>query len=129
MRRALSHFLLLVAVVLAAATLALAQDDLTRIDSQGFKAKQRPPAPFAHDRHNEAARLDESCGLCHHVYKDGKRAEDEDSIGQACADCHGLEDTGRAPGLMRAYHGLCAPCHREKKAGPVTCGACHPKRS
>jgi hypothetical protein len=128
-KKALAFSLLLMAAVLAAAFWTFAQDDLTRIDSGAFTSKQRPPVPFAHDKHNEAAGLSESCNLCHHVYRDGKRVQDEDSIGQACADCHALKNKGRVPGLMRAYHGLCTPCHRERKAGPITCGACHPKRS
>jgi len=130
MKRKALFILLLSAVMLLAAALAVpGQDDLTRLESDAFKSRQRPPVPFAHDSHNQAAGLSEACDLCHHVYRDGKRVEDENSLGQSCGDCHALHEKGRVPGLMRAYHGLCTSCHRQSGSGPVTCGDCHPRRS
>jgi hypothetical protein len=45
-----------------------------------------------------------------------------------CSDCHHRETGFPTRPLMKAYHDLCKSCHLENKAGPVTCGECHPWR-
>ena len=66
---------------------AFSQEDMEVIDNEGFTKKQRPPAVFRHDEHNEKAEI-EDCSECHHIYEDGKKLEDESSEDQSCADCH-----------------------------------------
>ena len=105
---------------------AHSQEDVSVVEDGGFRHRERPPAIFLHDNHNEQAGI-EDCAVCHHVYKNGMVLSGESSEGQECSECHGLTDRGNAMPLMKAYHGLCKSCHREKKAGPVTCGECHPK--
>jgi len=100
---------------------ALSQEDMTHVPTTGFKTTTRPAARFAHDAHNEKAKLD-NCSVCHHGEKDGKRDPSGDSTGTPCADCH--TKPGRTP-LMRAFHKQCMGCHLEQKKGPVTCGDCH----
>jgi hypothetical protein len=112
------------ALMLAAAH---SQENMVFVKSDAFTSHQRPNAVFRHDSHNEKAAI-ENCGECHHVYEDGKLAEDETSEDKRCSDCHGLEDSGRQPGLMKAFHLNCKGCHQEKKKGPVMCGECHVRR-
>jgi hypothetical protein len=106
---------------------AYSQEDIAILKDNAFKDSQRPPAVFVHDEHNEKAELDE-CNVCHHVYEAGKKVEDDSSEGQGCSDCHSVEGGSPTRPLMKAYHNMCKSCHRENKAGPVTCGECHPKR-
>ncbi|MGB5985535.1 MAG: cytochrome c3 family protein [Desulfobacterales bacterium] len=116
---------LLVIVGLAAG--AWCQDEMEVVASGMFDSSRRPAPAFPHDSHNEAAEI-EACNVCHHVYNDdGTLAADESSEDQACADCHEMNDAGRRPGLMKAYHLNCKGCHQEKAAGPVSCGECHVK--
>lgn len=104
---------------------AYSQDDIVKLDDPAFEGGQRTPAVFMHDDHNDKAEIYD-CAVCHHVYdKDGKRVEDEDSVGQSCSDCHALESKGNTPGLMLAYHKQCKTCHEEQAKGPVACGECH----
>jgi hypothetical protein len=103
---------------------AWSQEDMQMVSSESFIKAQRPAAVFPHDAHNEKAKI-ENCNQCHHVYEDGKLVEDESSEDRRCADCHGLEDAGRQPGLMKAFHLNCKGCHQTKKKGPVMCGECH----
>ena len=104
---------------------AYSQEEMVVISADGFDSSQRPAAVFRHDEHNEAAEI-EACSECHHVYDDdGKLVEDESSEDQSCADCHEMQDIGRKPGLMKAFHTHCKSCHREKKKGPLMCGQCH----
>ena len=104
--------------------MASSQEDMTAIDNQVFENPKRPPAVFEHDQHNELAAIEE-CNVCHHLYEDGKLIEDESSEDQRCADCHEMQDVGRKPGLVEAFHTNCKSCHREKKKGPLMCGQCH----
>jgi hypothetical protein len=104
-----------------------AQEDMKAVSSDAFSSPQRPAALFAHDAHNEKAKI-ENCNQCHHVYTDGKLVEDESSEDRRCSDCHGLDDAGRQPGLMKAFHLNCKGCHQEQKKGPVMCGECHVRR-
>ena len=103
---------------------AFSQEDMEVIDNEGFTKKQRPPAVFRHDEHNEKAEI-EDCSECHHIYEDGKKLEDESSEDQSCADCHDEQSDGKIPGLRKAFHTNCKGCHLAKKQGPVMCGQCH----
>lgn len=115
---------LAVAAVLFGAPLAHSQGDMLVIKAPAFTAPKRPPAVFAHDAHNEKAKLDD-CSVCHHGGENGVRDPKATSEGVPCSDCHPVAAApGRTP-LMRAYHQQCIGCHTAKKAGPVTCGQCH----
>jgi cytochrome c553 len=124
----MGKFLVIMAAVVVGAVLLLAsaysQEDMTVVDNSWFDAPRRPPAVFDHDSHNETADLTD-CAECHHVYENGVKSEYDSSEGQACGECHELEDVGRQPGLMRAFHLKCKGCHLERRQGPVVCGACH----
>jgi len=103
------------------------QEDMVMVDNQQFTSPQRSPARFEHDRHNEDAGLEE-CNICHHLFDDqGNLLEDESSEDTGCAECHGLRDSGRKPGLRKAFHRRCKDCHLLEQKGPVMCGECHPK--
>jgi hypothetical protein len=106
---------------------ARSQEDMKVVSSDAFTRPQRPEAVFVHDAHNEKAGID-ACNQCHHVYTDGKLVEDESSEDRRCSDCHGLEDAGRQPGLMKAFHLNCKGCHQGERKGPVMCGECHVRR-
>ncbi len=103
---------------------AFSQEDMEVVDDVGFSTRQRPPAVFRHDEHNEKAEI-EDCNECHHVYEDGEKLEDESSEDQSCSDCHEEKDSGNMPGLRKAFHTNCKGCHLEKKKGPIMCGTCH----
>jgi hypothetical protein len=117
------------ALVAAGASLWLlapgfSQEDMVTVDTSPFERPQRAPALFTHDAHNEKAGID-TCNECHHVFRDGKKVEDESSEGERCADCHGQKAQGRAPSLATAFHTNCKGCHLEQRKGPVMCGQCH----
>jgi len=103
---------------------AFSQEDMEVVNDAGFALKQRPPAVFAHDAHNELAEI-EDCSECHHVYEDGKKLEDESSEDLSCSECHEKNSSGEQPGLRRAFHMNCKGCHLEHHKGPVMCGQCH----
>jgi hypothetical protein len=103
---------------------AFSQEDMEVVDNDGFSEKQRPPAVFRHDEHNEKAEL-EDCSECHHIYENGEKLEDESSEDQSCADCHEEKSTDKKPGLRKAFHTNCKGCHLARKQGPVMCGQCH----
>ena len=105
---------------------AFSQEDMEVVGDVGVSKKQRPPAVFRHDEHNEKAELEE-CNECHHVYEDGVKLEDESSEDQLCSDCHTLEAQRNQPGLMKAFHMNCKGCHEKENKGPVMCGECHVK--
>lgn len=103
---------------------AFSQGDMTNVSTEAFGVARRPAAVFPHDMHNEKAQI-EDCAACHHGEKDGKIDKEATSEGTPCADCHPVTASpGKTP-LMQAFHKQCMGCHLEKKAGPVTCGACH----
>ncbi len=112
--------------VLMAFSPAFAQEDVITVEDSAFGSRMRPPVPFAHDAHNEAAAIDD-CGVCHHVYKDKKRVEGEESVGSECSECHLSREEGYPFDLVKAYHLMCKECHLQKKAGPILCAECHPK--
>ena len=103
---------------------AFSQEDMEVVDNEGFSKKQRPPAIFRHDAHNETAQIEE-CNECHHVYENGEKLEDESSEDQSCAECHDEKSNGNTPGLKKAFHTNCKGCHLEQKKGPIMCGSCH----
>ncbi len=103
---------------------ANSQEDMERVDNSVFKNPQRISALFRHDEHNEKAGL-ENCSECHHLYKNGKKIEDESSEDQYCSDCHKLKASGSTPALRKAFHMKCKGCHLDQEEGPVTCGECH----
>jgi hypothetical protein len=105
---------------------AYSQEDIVVLKDEAFGKGQRPAAVFAHEDHNEKAEI-EDCSVCHHVYKDGVKMEDESSEDSRCSDCHNVEKGFLTRPLMKAYHDLCQNCHKENKAGPITCGECHPR--
>lgn len=103
---------------------AFSQDDMQVVDDWGFSKKQRPPAIFPHDEHNEKAGIDD-CTECHHVYENGEKLEDESSEDLYCSDCHDESGASSTPGLRKAFHVNCKGCHLENNKGPVMCGTCH----
>ena len=118
-------FLLLVLLFGGAVLIpAFSQEDMEVIEDEGFSKRQRPPAVFRHDEHNEKAAL-EDCSECHHVYEDGQKLEDESSEDQSCSECHDEKGSDDMPGLRKAFHTNCKGCHLEQKKGPVMCGSCH----
>lgn len=120
-RSTLTLLLAGLAAALLLAAPALSQQDMTTVPTEGFTTTTRLPARFAHDAHNEKAKLDD-CTACHHGEKDGKQDKSVDSAGTPCADCHAKP--GRTP-LRRAFHKQCMGCHQTQGKGPVTCGDCH----
>jgi hypothetical protein len=110
------------------AALSFAQEDMRTVDNTVFGRPARPPAVFDHDIHNEDAGLDD-CGICHHVYVDGRRSETQTSEDQSCSECHSPSGKGPNPiPLRRAFHLNCKGCHTERSAGPVMCAECHPRQ-
>lgn len=110
-------------LVLFVALASFAQQDITRVEDSAFKSRMRATVSFAHDQHNEKAKIEE-CHICHHVYDHGKKVETSSSEGTKCSECHEIKDNDTMP-LVIAYHNLCKKCHMEKKAGPVMCAECH----
>ena len=100
--------LLLIATLVVGILLipAFAQEDMEVVDSEGYTKKQRPPAVFRHDEHNEMAEIEE-CSECHHIYENGKKLEDESSEDQSCADCHAQDAGDDQPSLLQAFHTNC----------------------
>ncbi len=120
-------FAVCIVLILGCYVSVFAQSDMLAVDNPGFKDKQRPPAVFVHDEHNEQAAIYD-CSICHHIYEDGELVEGAMSVDMGCADCHSLEpDKENSIGLMDAYHGQCIGCHKQKDQGPLACGECHVK--
>ena len=126
-KRALALFVIVAGLVFSFAfTPAYSQEDITVLKDSAFKNRQRPAAVFVHEEHNEKAEIEE-CNVCHHLYQDGKKVEDESSEDMNCSECHKVKSGSLTRPLMKGYHDLCKSCHRANKAGPVTCGECHLK--
>jgi hypothetical protein len=96
---------------------ALSQEDMEVVKEEGFQKRQRPPAVFKHDHHNEAAELEE-CNECHHLYENGKKLEDESSEDQLCSDCQ----------KERPDHVRCMPCQVMEKSRDLLCILTYPSR-
>ena len=95
------------------------------LHSDEFKEHRRPAVTFDHDEHNERAKLDDNCAVCHHGGENGVLDSEDTSEGTPCSACHKVvAEPGRTP-LMRAYHKNCIACHTERNLGPTTCGGCH----
>jgi hypothetical protein len=107
---------------------AYTQEDIETLADDAFGDRQRPPAEFVHDQHNDKGEIEE-CNICHHLYQNGEKVEDESSEDQACSACHKVKTENNVRPLMKGYHDLCKGCHRENKAGPATCGECHPRKT
>lgn len=100
------------------------QDNVKSVQDSAFKKIMRPTVPFMHDEHNESAGIEE-CNVCHHVYEENKKVEDESSEDSECSECHADEGDKYPMSLVKAYHTLCKGCHKEQKTGPIMCGECH----
>ena len=103
------------------------QEDVTTVEDSAFEEKMRPTVQFLHDEHNEVAEIEEECNVCHHVYEDGEKIEDESSEETECSECHTLNKGDNPLSLVKVYHLQCKGCHQEKKAGPIMCSECHIK--
>lgn len=124
MRKQLGFILIASALTVFFFLPAFSQEDMVVVNDEGFDKKQRPPAVFRHDEHNETASIEE-CNECHHVYEDGEKIADESSEDQGCWECHEENDIGNQPGLRKAFHENCKGCHRQNMKGPIMCGQCH----
>jgi hypothetical protein len=116
--------LLLSALGILMAMPGLPQEDIEVLEDPGFAMRQRPPAVFKHDEHNENAAIEE-CNECHHIYENGAKLEDESSEDQLCSDCHSENGSGDRPRLAKAFHLNCKGCHLQNNKGPIMCGECH----
>ncbi len=113
--------------LLVGAFAAFSQEDIETVNDSAFENQTRPPVVFFHDTHNENAAIEE-CNACHHMFEDGKRLDDDDSIGMECSECHCSKMKDSMADLIRVYHLQCGGCHLKQKTGPVMCGECHRKR-
>jgi len=115
---------LICASAFVAAQAVMAQENITKLAPEAFGTRQRPPALFAHDKHNEKAQIGE-CVVCHHGGKNGVIDRVASTEGTPCAECHRVKPADKTTGLTRAYHKQCIDCHRAKGKGPLACGQCH----
>lgn len=125
-RRVIGYIVIALFISIFAVISGLSQDDITNVEDSAFEEKIRPPVSFMHDEHNEKAEIEE-CNVCHHVYEEGKKVEDDSSEDQECSDCHTIDDGKNPMSLIKVYHMQCKGCHQEEKAGPIMCGECHIK--
>ncbi|MCA1989015.1 MAG: cytochrome c family protein [Desulfarculus sp.] len=126
MKRVKLTAILFLALALAAAGLALAQEDNLIINSQALGEHTRPLVKFSHAKHSEKIA---DCTTCHHDFSPtGNRGSSE---GQFCSDCHSAQPTAKnSVSLVMAFHKQCKECHRfaagkGQPSGPVMCGGCH----
>jgi len=116
--------LVIMGILLCMSIATNAQDDITTVEDSAFANRMHPAVPFDHDGHNEKAGIVE-CNACHHIFENGEKLADTDSVGMECSSCH-LEDAGAAEmDLIRVYHLQCRTCHLREKSGPIFCGECH----
>ena len=88
-----------------------------------FGRLERPKVLFDHRKHSEALKK-EGCKACHPA------VTEEDLLFEFPFNVAKKDKDS----IMNAYHEKCITCHqnnldRKKKAGPVTCGECHVKKS
>ena len=102
------------------------QEDIKLLHDNAYFMHQRPPVPFLHDSHNEIANISE-CNICHHVYKNGIKNEDESSEDKKCSQCHLTKHNKDTLNLTKVYHLRCKGCHLQKSKGPILCSECHIK--
>jgi c(7)-type cytochrome triheme protein len=130
-----------VGLLLLAVGLRAQPEDILLDDHTVFTSRERPAVAFRHMYHISNGI---ECKTCHHRFQGGKNILDEMELqegaeGIKCSSCHkttlgfrfapDLDPTKR--NLRQAFHRQCMGCHRQvgqegKKAGPVTCGQCHP---
>lgn len=91
---------------------------------RAFLRLTRPAAVFAHDAHNEKAKLDD-CAACHHGGEGLKQDRTDVTAGAPCFQCHPTERSDGGTRLQLAYHRQCLGCHDRVGQGPQACGACH----
>ncbi|MFO8112446.1 MAG: cytochrome c3 family protein [Desulfosalsimonadaceae bacterium] len=103
-----------------------AQFSITTVEDSAFSGKERmrPIVSFDHDAHMAYDAVDD-CNTCHHMWEDGKKMDNADSIGMECSACHLAEPGASEMDLISAYHRQCRTCHLNEKAGPILCGECH----
>lgn len=116
---------LIAAIMLPMSTAYSDENEAEVILDEAFENHQRPGSLFNHDLHMEM--VEDSCNVCHHVYKDGKLVPDESSEDMTCSECHKLKSEDERPDLLSAYHKSCKECHEKESKGPITCGECHKK--
>ncbi|MBW1695323.1 MAG: cytochrome c3 family protein [Deltaproteobacteria bacterium] len=127
-RRVMTLAVVVVFAMIFLAVTSRSQEDVTHVQDSAFGQRMRPPVPFAHDEHNEQAEI-EDCNVCHHLYdENGQLVEDESSEDSECSECHASNEQSYPITLVQLYHNRCKGCHLEKKAGPVMCAECHPRR-
>ncbi len=90
----------------------------------------QPYVYFDHKPHQDEARKEGSCGLCHHLHKAG-------DVGTPCSECHRAvytaSNTFDHDAHVAALQGnlSCAKCHGEEKSFQLkatkTCQDCHQK--
>ena len=124
MKKRLLLIMMVPAICIFLSLPALSQEEMQVIEDDGFQKRQRPPAVFKHDDHNELAEI-EACNECHHIYDNGEKLEDESSEDQLCSECHTAKSSDDQPGLKKAFHLNCKGCHQAIKKGPIMCGQCH----
>jgi len=116
-------------LLIISAFYAYSGEDTPTVDNTVFEHPQRAAAVFDHDDHNEKAMMTDDCSVCHHVYENRQKVEDESSEDSACSECHSLKPTSEnAIPLRMAFHKRCKECHFESNKGPVLCGECHIKK-
>ncbi len=86
------------------------------------------PVLFPHTKHKAM-----ECDHCHHEFIGGLNLWEEGRPVEKCSACHPLETSAVIRKLEKAYHDLCAGCHKKLKnengpTGPVTCAKCHQKK-
>jgi hypothetical protein len=113
---------------LCAPPAASPQEDMRVVAPDALLPRSRPPAAFAHDDHNEKAKL-EDCVVCHHGKDKLGNLDPEDmTAGTPCVECHAAGETTGTP-LKRAYHQQCIACHKAEDKGPTHCAGCHHDRA
>ena len=106
---------------------AYSQEDMQFVDNTIFQEPARTQSVFQHDQHNDTAGIEE-CNLCHHVYANGQKLNDESSEDQRCSDCHKVNPSiadSHELELSKAFHTNCKGCHKTNQKGPILCGQCH----
>jgi hypothetical protein len=124
MRKKGLYFIVVMALFSWAWVSSFSDEEKSRIDNEEFENPKRVACVYDHDGHQDASEVVE-CNVCHHLYEDGKKVEDETSEGESCAECHELNSSEETLPLRKAYHTRCKGCHMTEKAGPVLCGECH----
>ena len=126
-RNLMAILLIAVFALIVLVVASYSQEDVTTVNDSAFERHMRPAVLFSHDAHNEQAEIEE-CNECHHVYENGKKVEEDSSEDSECSECHVSEEENYPISLVKAYHINCKGCHLEKKAGPVMCAECHPRK-